>query len=195
MLYSAVSFKNRLERHSSNQRASGWRPATPIANHPPHTGNRNRNPGQGHHFTHPGKPASSFPCCVIQGELSPLAQPPPANAAGNLGFLGHLDGIGLKVENVSHGFHLLSHTSLTKQWGYALQRRLVQESTRAALIEPKGKWLATGDTHRQPPATYGKPEPKPRSRPPFHPSRQTSFLIPVLRDTRRTITTGTATAS
>ena len=25
-----------------------------------------------------------------------------------LGFLGHLDNIGLKIENVSHGFHLLS---------------------------------------------------------------------------------------
>ena len=87
----------------------GWRPATPIATHPPHTGNRNRNPGQGHHFTHPGKPASSFPCCVMQGELSPPAQPPPANAAGNLGFLGHLDGIGLKVENVSHDFVTSSH--------------------------------------------------------------------------------------
>jgi len=25
-----------------------------------------------------------------------------------LGFLGHLNGISLKIENVSHGFHLLS---------------------------------------------------------------------------------------
>ena len=80
----------------------GWRTATPIANHPPHTGNQSRNPGQGHHFTHPGKPVSSLPCCVVHAELSPPAEPrPPANA-GPLGFLGHLDGIGLKIENVGH---------------------------------------------------------------------------------------------
>ena len=29
-----------------------------------------------------------------------------------LGFLGHLDDIGLKVENVGHGFHLLSWFSV-----------------------------------------------------------------------------------
>ena len=80
---------------------------------------------------------------------------------GPLGFLGQLDGISLKIENVSHSFHLLSHTSLTKQWGYALQRRLIPHSTRAALIEPEDKRLATGNPHRQPPATYrGTPEPK-----------------------------------
>ena len=106
-----------------------------------------------------------------------------------------LDDIGLKIQNVGHSFHLLPHTSLTKQWGYALQHRLVQESTRAALIEPETGWLANGDTHRQPPATYGKPESRPRSRSPFHPSRQTSSPTPVLRDTRRTNTTGTTTTS
>ena len=31
----------------------------------------------------------------------------PATPAA-LGFLGHLNGISLKIENVSHGFHLLS---------------------------------------------------------------------------------------
>ena len=75
-----------------------------------------------------------------------------------LGFLGHLDGVSLKIQNVGHGCHLLSHTSLTKQWGYALQRHTIQQSTRAALIEPETGWLANGNTHRQPPATYGKPE-------------------------------------
>ena len=84
----------------------------------------------------------------------------PATPAA-LGFLGHLNGISLKIENVSHGFHLLSHTSLTKQWGYALQRRLIPHSTRVALIEPEDKRLATGNPHRQPPATYrDPPEPK-----------------------------------
>ena len=38
--YSATRFSNQLERHSSNQRQGGWRTATPIANHPPHTGNQ-----------------------------------------------------------------------------------------------------------------------------------------------------------
>ena len=37
---SATRFSNQLERHSSNQRQGGWRTATPIANHPPHTGNQ-----------------------------------------------------------------------------------------------------------------------------------------------------------
>ena len=41
--------------------------------------------------------------------ISRAPPPPPANAAGMLGFLGHLDDIGLKVENVGHGCHLLSH--------------------------------------------------------------------------------------
>ena len=40
MLSSATRFSNQLERHSSNQRQGGWRTATPIANHPPHTGNQ-----------------------------------------------------------------------------------------------------------------------------------------------------------
>ena len=40
MLYSATRFNNQLERHSSNQRQGGWQTATPIANHPPHTGNQ-----------------------------------------------------------------------------------------------------------------------------------------------------------
>ena len=40
----------------------------------------------------------------------------PATPAA-LGFLGHLNGISLKIENVSHSFHLLSHTSLTKHRG------------------------------------------------------------------------------
>ena len=39
-----------------------------------------------------------------------------------------------------------------------LQRHTIQQSTRAALNEPETGWLANGDTHRQPPATYGKPE-------------------------------------
>ena len=33
-----ASFNTQPKRHSSNQRQGGWRPATPIANHPPHTG-------------------------------------------------------------------------------------------------------------------------------------------------------------
>ena len=183
MLYSATRFSNQLERHSTNQRQGGWRTATPIANHPPHTGNQSRNPDQGHHFTHPGKPASSLPYCAVHAELSSPANPPADPTGPPLGFLGHLDDIGLKIQNVSHGFHLLPHTALTRQLGYALQRRLVQEPTRAALNEPEDRWLANGDTHRQPPTTYGKPESKPRSRSPLHPSRQTSFLTPLLRGT------------
>ena len=80
----------------------GWRTATPIANHPPHTGNQSRNPDQGHHFTHPGKPASSLPCCVVHAELSSPANPPADPMGKALGFLGHLDDIGLKIQNVSH---------------------------------------------------------------------------------------------
>ena len=83
-----------------------------------------------------------------------------------LGFLGHLDGVSLKIQNVGHGCHLLSHTSLTRQWGYALQRHTIQQSTRAALIEPETGWLANGDTHRQPPATYGAHQNRNSSTPP-----------------------------
>ena len=78
-----------------------------------------------------------------------------------LGFLGHLNGISLKVENVSHDL-LPPPTHLTApNRGYALQCHTIQQSTRAALIEPEDKRLATGNPHRQPPATYrGTPEPK-----------------------------------
>ena len=102
MLYSATRFSNQFERHSTNQRTGGWRTATPIANHPPHTGNQSRNPDQGHHFTHPGKPASSLPYCAVHAELSSPANPPADPTGPPLGFLGHLNDIGLKIQNVSH---------------------------------------------------------------------------------------------
>ena len=85
---------------------------------------------------------------------------------GPLGFLGHLDGISLKIENIGHGFHLLSHTSLPRQSGYALQRRFIQHSTQAALIKPETGWLATGNPHRQPPTTYGAHQSRNSSTPP-----------------------------
>ena len=97
-----------FERHSSNQRrmVGDRRHPSPTTRHIRET-RVETNPSQGHHFTRPGKPASSLPCCcVIHAELSPPA-PPPAPVRP-LGFLGHLNDIGLKVENVSHDFHLLS---------------------------------------------------------------------------------------
>ena len=47
-----------------------------------------------------------------------------------------------------------------------LQRHTIQQSTRAALIEPETGWLATGNPHRQPPATYGAHQSRNSSTPP-----------------------------
>ena len=123
MLYSAVSFNTQLGRHSSNQRQGGWRTATPIANHPPHTGNQST----GSSTPRPSEPSdttnqphqlgphihkrwtNSPPLAVVEAPVRAATIAPPTPApVGPLGFLGQLDGISLKVENVGHGFHLLS---------------------------------------------------------------------------------------
>ena len=56
--------------------------------------------------------ANQLPCSPIYADtrrISRAPPPPQANVVGMLGFLGHLDDISLKIENVGHSFHLLSH--------------------------------------------------------------------------------------
>ena len=82
-----------------------------------------------------------------------------------LGLLGQLDGISLKIENVSHSFHLLSHTSLTKHRGMLYSAASFNTQLERTRRTRDGR-LATGNPHRQPPATYGAHQSRNSSTPP-----------------------------
>ena len=171
--YSATRFSNQLERHSSNQRQGGWRTATPIANHPPHTGNQSigsstpRPSEPSDTTTRPHQLGPSLPQVMTyltttrssrSSCTSRHRRRTNPSSCRTTWFPGVLQRC--RSEDSKRWPWLsppLTHLADQTQ-GYALQRHTIQQSTRAALIEPETGWLANGDTHRQPPATYGKPE-------------------------------------
>ena len=177
--YSATRFSNQLERHSSNQRQGGWRTATPIANHPPHTGNQStgsstpRPSEPSDTTTRPHQLGPSLPqvmtyltTTIRRSSSSSCAICHTRSSTNSSCGISWFPGSPRRCRSEdSKRWPWLSPplTHLADQTqGYALQRHTIQQSTRAALIEPETGWLANGDTHRQPPATYGKPEPKPQ---------------------------------
>ena len=153
MLYSAALVQHST-RATLNKLEDRWLANGDTHRQPPATYGKPESKPQPRSPLHPSRQTSFLtPYCAIHGELSPAAPPPPA-PIGPLGFLGHLNGISLKIENVGHDFsppltHITDQTSR-----YALQRRFIQHSTRAALVEPETDgWRPATPIANHPPHT------------------------------------------
>ena len=168
--------KTRLERHSTNQRRT--------------VGNRQHPSPTTHHIRGPPEPKLQHttvqPSQATRPKPAPSTQPSHTQAINTsqphtvevaparssmigaapvalvrlLGFLGQLDGISLKIENIGHGCHLLPHTSLITHRGMlnnatSFNTQLERHSSNQR--RTVGDWQHPSPTTRH---IRGPPEPK-----------------------------------